>query len=88
MKNLWAGYETYFIYMGFPVRVGRFEASKVGGYSLSKIDGKWRFERSQYYRQTIKDTEHFPIVGHIDLDSVMVDAVLSAIKDEERREGE
>lgn len=80
LKNLWAGYETYFIYMGFPVRVGRFEASKVGGYSLSKINGKWIFERSQYYRQSIKDTEHFPVVGHIDVDSAMINAVLSAIK--------
>lgn len=57
------------------------EASKVGGYGLSKIDGKWHFGRSQYYRQSLKDIEHFPVVGHIDLDKVMVDAILSAIKD-------
>ena len=88
MKNLWAGYETYFIYMGFPVRVGRMEASKVGGYSLSKIDGKWHFERSQYYNQHLKDTEHFPVVGHIDLEKVMVGAILSAIKDGERKDNE
>lgn len=57
------------------------EASKVGGYSLSKIDGKWDLKRSQYYRQHIKDIEHFPVVGHIDLDKVVIDAILSEIKD-------
>lgn len=83
LKNMWAGYETYFIYMGFPVRVGRAEASKVGGYSLSNIDGKWIFDKSQYYSNDIKDTEHFPVVGHIDINGVMVKAILSAIKDGE-----
>lgn len=81
LKNLWAGYETYFIYMGFPVRVGRAEASKVGGYSLSKIKGKWIFARAQYYRKDIiNDREHFPVVGHIDLDSTMTSAILAAIQ--------
>ena len=87
LKNLWAGYETYFIYMGFPVRVGRCEGSKVGGYSLSKIGGKWKFERSDYYTSSIRDTEHFPVVGHIDLNKAMTDAILSAIKDGGNEDG-
>lgn len=86
LKNLWAGYETYFIYMGFPVRSGRCEASKVGGYSLSKINGKWQLERSQYYTNCIKDVEHFPVVGYIDIKGAMTGAILAAIKDGERKD--
>lgn len=78
-KNLWAGYETYFVYMGFPVRSGRAEAAKVGGYLLVKVDGKWRFERAEMYRHSLDDKEHFPIVGHINYDKMMIDGILQAI---------
>lgn len=79
-KNLWAGHETYFVYMGFPVRTGRLEAAKVGGYRLVNVDGKWKFERSTMYRHDLKDEEHFPIVGHIDFAKMCIDGILKAIE--------
>ena len=79
LRNLWAGYETYFIYMGFPVHTHKMESKKTGGYSLSYIDGKWKFKRAAYYVEALRDTEHFPVVGWIDLKGIAVDAVLKAI---------
>lgn len=79
-KNLWAGHETYFVYMGFPVRTGRGEAAKVGGYSLVNVDGKWKFDSAQYYIHTLPDKEHFPIVGHIDFAQMCIDGILKAIE--------
>lgn len=66
--------------MGFPVRTGKAEASKVGGYSLSCINGKWVFERSSYYRQDIQDREHYPVVGHIDVENALASLILAAVK--------
>ena len=78
-KNLWAGHETYFVAMGFPVRSGRCEAKKTGGYGLVKIDDSWKFERATYYCHTLKDAEHFPVVGHIDMNKAMTECILKAI---------
>lgn len=79
LKNLWAGYETYFVYMGSPVRTGKCEAKATGGYGLVKLDNGWKFERTMYYVQSLKDTEHFPVVGYIDMNRAMADVILQAI---------
>lgn len=79
LKNLWAGHETYFVYMGFPVRTGKCEAKATGGYGLVKLDNGWKFERAMYYVQDLKDTEHFPVVGYIDINRAMADVILQAI---------
>ena len=79
LKNLWAGHETYFVYMGFPVRTGKCEAKATGGYGLVKLDDGWKFERATYYVHSLKDTEHFPVVGYIDINRAMADVVLQAI---------
>lgn len=80
-KNLFAGHETYFVYMGFPVRTGKCEAKATGGYGLVKLDNGWKFERAMYYTHTLKDKEHFPVVGYIDMNRTMADAILQAVKD-------
>lgn len=79
IKNLWAGNETYFIYMGFPVRTGKMEARKVGGYSLSSANDEWKFRRACYYVNSLKDSEHFPVVGYIDLEETCIRETLKAI---------
>lgn len=84
LKNLWAGHETYFVYMGFPVRSGKAEAKKTGGYSLVNVDGVWRFEKAQYYIHSLKDQEHFPVVGHIDFNQTLIDGILNAIEKKRR----
>lgn len=51
------------------------------GYGLMlRSDGKWRVDKSTYYTHDLEnDREHFPVVGHVDMDKVMTDAILSAI---------
>ena len=88
LKNLYAGHETYFINMGFPVRTGKAEAKAIGGYSLTKVDGEWRFERAQYYIHSLCDTEHFPIVGYVDLKKTCIEAILKALFELPREEKE
>ena len=88
LKNNWAGYETYFINMNFPVRVGKAEAKAIGGYSITNIDGEWKFRRANYYINSLKDAEAFPIVGHVDLEKACVDAILQAIFGELQQEVE
>ena len=79
LKNLWAGHETYFVYMGFPVRSGKAEAKKIGGFSFANINGEWHFERACYYSHSLQDREHFPVVGHVDLKKACINAILKAI---------
>ena len=78
LKNTWAGYETYFVYMGFPVRTGKYEAKATGGYSLVNLGDRWKFERAEYYIQDLK-TERFPVVGYVDINRAMADVILQAI---------
>lgn len=85
-KNLWAGHETYFVYMGFPVRSGKAEAKKTGGYSLVNVNGNWKFESVQYYIHTLLDKEHFPIVGYIDFAQMCIDGILKAIEKSPKEE--
>lgn len=79
LKNLWAGHETYFVYMGFPVRSGIVEAKKTGGYKLTNVGGKWIFERTCHYCHSLRDQEHFPVVGFVDLEKACIAATLKAI---------
>lgn len=79
-RNLWAGHETYFVYQGsLPPKRMQYGLSHGYGLMLHQ-DGKWRIDRSSYYTKDLeKDREHFPVVGHVDMDKVMTDAILSAI---------
>ena len=61
------------------VRTGKCEAKATGGYGLVKLDDGWKFDRSVYYVQSLKDTEHFPVVGYIDINRAMADVILQAI---------
>lgn len=45
------------------------------------MDDRWRLSRGNYYTRDLEnDREHFPVVGHVDMDKVMTDAILSAIQ--------
>lgn len=77
-KNLWAGYETYFVRMGTS---GRYAT----GIGVVNVDGDWRVDFSEkYYANDLRhDKEHFPVVGSIDIKAVVKDAVLKAVKPKE-----
>ena len=88
LRNLWAGYETYFIYMGFPAHGYKAEAKKTRGYSLVNVCGEWRFESATYYVNHLKDTKHFPVVGWIDFNQMAINGILRAIESGERKDDE
>ena len=81
LKNLWAGYETYFICMNFPANSFKSEARKTCGFSLVCVDGNWRFDRAEYYVHSLKDSEHYPVVGRIDVCKMFVDAINGLVSD-------
>lgn len=82
LKNLWTGYEKYFVYMGFPVKTHRLEAKAVGGYGIAFINGKWKFSKAYYYVQDLEDKKHFPEVWYIDFDKMCIDGILKSISEQ------
>ena len=77
-KNLWAGYETYFVRMGTS---GRYAT----GISATNVCCEWRVDfNARYYTSDLRhDKEHFPIVGNIDIKTAVKDAILNAIEPKE-----
>ena len=65
-QNKWAGYETYFT-PAYPVRTRKGESNAIGGYEVTKINGKWKCRKGSYYTHTIRDEEHFPVVGEVNI---------------------
>lgn len=45
----------------------------------NRLDNGWEVKRAMYYIQDLKDTEHFPVVGYIDINRAMADVILQAI---------
>lgn len=80
-RNLWAGHETYFVYQGSVPARGMKSATSYGyKLMLYPYSEKWKVSKASFYTQDLEnDREHFPVVGHVDMDKVMVDAILSAI---------
>lgn len=86
-KNLWAGYESYFVYTGKTVRKGRGSGTDTQGYGITNIGGKWRLDIVVYDTQKLQDQEHFPIVGHIDFEEqkkTFIEEVINSVKKEYR----
>lgn len=71
-RNLRADCETYFVH----IRTSR---CYVYGLEMFWEDKKGYVRLARYDVLSLKDQEHFPMVGTIDLDAVMTDAVLSAV---------
>ena len=69
-KNLWAEYETYFIRLGSS---GRYAV----GFGAANLNGEWKVNRNaRYYASDLRnDREHFPIVGNVDLNGMIIDEI-------------
>ena len=85
-QNKYAGFETYFVPL-YPVKTRGIEARKVGGYGITCVNGRWRCEKTEYYRLSLSDADSFPVVGNVEIDinRYVKDAVLDALKMAERR---
>ncbi len=67
VKNMWQpSYESLLVYMGTN-----------GKYAdvLWLVNGKFRGKHRFYKHDILEDREHFPIVGYVDYEKVMVDAI-------------
>ena len=80
-QNKWAGYEMYFVPL-HPVRTCKGEAISVGGYEIICIDGVWKCKKGRYYTQSLRDEEHFPVVGDVKIDILgyVKDTMLAEVK--------
>ena len=82
-KNLWAGYESYFVYTGERASSKGCSFNDTKGYTITKLGGEWQLKRGIYSKQLLTDKVHFPIVGHIDLDEAedeFVEKILKGIE--------
>lgn len=78
-KNLWAGYDYYFIPMHNDGRMAT-------GIKVHNAYGDWRVAyNTQFYAQDVKDSAHFQVVGKIDIDQSIISAVLATIEEQEAR---
>lgn len=77
VKNKWAGYETYFICQEKRTKFG---IPMIKGYTISNIDGKWSLDEACFYLDSLKDTEHYPVVGYLDIDKLIQDNLLNIIE--------
>lgn len=77
VKNNWASYETYFICQEKRRKFGMPDA--ISGYTLTNIDEKWLFDKASFYLDSLKDTEHYPVVGYLDIDKLIKDNLLNII---------
>lgn len=77
LENLYAGYKTYLVVLGGTDRLGN-----VGCFSVSYVSGEWKFRKSKYRRDTLSDAEHFPRVGYIDIEELLVNGILGAVDGE------
>jgi hypothetical protein len=79
-KNLYTSYDEYFIQ-------AESDRTYSYGYIVSRPTGEWKLRGGQFYISDILDETHFPIVGEIDIDSVVSNAVLNAVKKEDETVG-
>lgn len=78
-KNLWAGYDCYFVRMYTNGRMAT-------GIKVHNAYGDWRVEyNARFYAQDVKDPVHFPVVGKIDIDQSIISAVLATVEEQEAR---
>lgn len=73
IKNLWAGYESYFVPMSANKNV-------TSGICVSFID-KWRMRNVAFYTHDLKDREHFPVVCDINLPQIIANEIEKALKE-------
>lgn len=72
-RNLWAGYPTWFIKTG---ESGRY-ATGISVCDTRALDGEIKIKfNSKYYLQDIRhDKEHFPVVGGLDIEQILMQAI-------------
>ena len=71
VRNMWQpGLESYLVYMGISGEYAK---------CLWVINGKCYGIHDFYKRDILHDREHFPVVGYVDYDKILTDAVFDAV---------
>lgn len=79
--NKWAGFETYFV----PLDTRR---ETVSGYEITYVMNEWLCRKATYYKSSLRDEEHFPVIGDVKIDieeyvrKTMLDALSKRRTDE------
>lgn len=76
VKNMWqSNHESLLVYMGTN-----------GKYTdmLWLLDGKFRGKHQFYKHDILEDRENFPIVGYVNYEKVMVDAIRNGLTEAEQ----
>lgn len=83
-KNTFCNYECYFVYHG-PAHTAKYEANAVSGYELLKFNNSdhWELKKGRYYIDTLKDEEHFPIIGYLDIDALIKTMLIQKVTEYE-----
>ena len=76
LLNLWAGWQTLFIYFGTSGRMAY-------GISLTRINGKNRIRKATYYLTSLQEEERYPCVGFIDIQAMWERTVADGLTDRE-----
>lgn len=86
LRNMWAGYESYFVYESC-VKVGK--ADVAVGYGLIRLNENenWKLDKNiRYYKRDLYDSVHFPVVGNINIDKLIINALLPIMDTEKNEE--
>lgn len=79
-QNLWAGYETYFVYLGKNSRIGR-APTATNVLQITKLGRTWQMSMAQYSLASLtEDEEHYPRVGYIDMEELLTKGILKGIE--------
>ena len=79
-QNLWAGYETYFVYLGKNNKFGQSPVA-TNVLQITKLGNAWRMDMAQYSLASItEDEEHYPRVGYIDVKELLTKGILKGIE--------
>ena len=71
--NRWAGWQTLFVYFR---TCGRY----CYGVSITNVLGKQKVRSSQYYKEDLGyDAEHFPLVGHMNIEQMWIQSVFDKV---------
>ena len=79
--NRWAGYKNLFVYLNA-------NGQYAYGISIITINGEIKIQKAIYYKHDLSDTEHFPVVGFIDIRTMWLTALENGLTDTKQIDAE
>lgn len=71
--NLWSGWQNIFVVLGT-------DKAFCYGVEIAKVKGDYRVGKVKYYLKDLRnDSEHFPLIGEMDIKAMWMDKVFERI---------